>query len=139
MKTIVWDVDDVLNDLMREWIENWSRPARPGCTIAYHAITKNPPPRVLGISLEEYRKPLDEDAILRAARETNLTVTAEEHSAVGGLGSAVAEVLAAQPNRHCPLLTLNLGDKPPRAVGSATCLRRELGIDSSGIARAVRE
>jgi transketolase len=38
-------------------------------------------------------KPLDQDAVLRAAKETGAIVTAEEHSIIGGLGSAVAEVL----------------------------------------------
>ncbi len=44
-------------------------------------------------------KPLDEAAILRAARETERILTVEEHTIVGGLGSAVAEVLAD----HLPL------------------------------------
>lgn len=39
-------------------------------------------------------KPLDEDAVLRAARATGLVFTAEDHSVIGGLGSAVSEVLA---------------------------------------------
>ena len=39
-------------------------------------------------------KPLDEDALLAAARETGGIVTLEEHSIVGGLGSALAEVVA---------------------------------------------
>ena len=39
-------------------------------------------------------KPIDRDAILRAARKTGAVVTAEEHTIIGGLGSAVAEVLA---------------------------------------------
>ncbi len=39
-------------------------------------------------------KPLDDEAILRAADETRALVTLEEHSIVGGLGSAVAELLA---------------------------------------------
>ena len=39
-------------------------------------------------------KPIDEDIILKAARETNGIVTIEEHSNIGGMGSAVAEVLA---------------------------------------------
>ena len=38
-------------------------------------------------------KPLDEDAVLAAARDTGVVVTLEEHSIVGGLGSAVAECL----------------------------------------------
>jgi hypothetical protein len=68
MKTIIWDVDDVLNDLMREWIENWWRPAHPECTIAYDAITQNPPHRVLGISLAEYRMSLDAFRFAEGAR-----------------------------------------------------------------------
>lgn len=43
-------------------------------------------------------KPLDEDAVIAAARETGCVVTAEEHQINGGLGGAVAEVLA----RRCP-------------------------------------
>jgi transketolase len=45
-------------------------------------------------------KPLDEDAIVRAASRTGLVVTAEDHSIIGGLGGAVAEVLSErQPTR----------------------------------------
>jgi transketolase len=43
-------------------------------------------------------KPIDVDAICKAARETKRIVTAEEHNVLGGLGGAVSEVLA----RHCP-------------------------------------
>ena len=39
-------------------------------------------------------KPVDRDAVLAAARETRALVTVEEHTVIGGLGSAVAEVLA---------------------------------------------
>jgi len=41
-------------------------------------------------------KPLDKEAVVRAARETGAIVTAEEHSIIGGLGSAVAEVLVEE-------------------------------------------
>jgi len=41
-------------------------------------------------------KPLDHEIVLKAARETGAIVTAEEHSVIGGLGSAVAELLAEQ-------------------------------------------
>jgi len=44
-------------------------------------------------------KPLDREAIVRAAKETGAVVTAEEHFRAGGLGSAVAEVLAEE----CPV------------------------------------
>ena len=43
-------------------------------------------------------KPLDTQAVLDAARECGAVVTAEEHSIIGGLGSAVAEVLANKQN-----------------------------------------
>jgi len=42
-------------------------------------------------------KPLDEESILKAASETKLCVIREEHSAVGGLGSAVVQVLNTTP------------------------------------------
>ena len=43
-------------------------------------------------------KPLDQEAVLAAARDCGATVTAEEHTIIGGLGSAVAEVLADKQN-----------------------------------------
>jgi transketolase len=52
--------------------------------------------RVLNIST---LKPIDVEAIVAAARETGAIVTAEEHSVIGGLGSAVSEVLV----QHCPV------------------------------------
>lgn len=50
-------------------------------------------------------KPLDGDAILQAARETGALVTAEEHSVIGGLGGAVAEVVA----EACPVPVQRVG------------------------------
>lgn len=59
MKTIVWDVDDVLNDLMRAWFEgNWL-PSHPECRLAYADIKENPPHRLLGIERAEYLESLD--------------------------------------------------------------------------------
>jgi phosphoglycolate phosphatase-like HAD superfamily hydrolase len=58
MPTIAWDVDDVLNDLMRAWLAHWLR-CHPGCTIRYADLKKNPPHRLLGISLTRYRQSLD--------------------------------------------------------------------------------
>ncbi len=54
-------------------------------------------------------KPLDEDSVLQAAQETGALVTAEEHSIIGGLGGAVAEVVGGV----CPV--------PVRRVGIADC------------------
>lgn len=52
-------------------------------------------------------KPIDEEIILRAARETGYLVTAEEHSIIGGLGEAVAAVLSEK----CPVPLLRIGVK----------------------------
>jgi transketolase len=82
-------------------------------------------------------KPLDADAILRAARETRAIVTAEEHSIVGGLGSAVAEVLAETPGVG-RLRRFGVADHLQRAVGSQAYLRRLAG-DLYLLARSVWE
>jgi hypothetical protein len=57
-KTIVWDVDDVLNDLMGSWFRLW-RQAYPGCGVRYEDLKKNPPHEVLGITMEGYLHSLD--------------------------------------------------------------------------------
>ena len=59
MKTVVWDVDDVLNDLMRNWFSNAWRPAHPECVLSYDEIRENPPHRVLGVPLQTYLDSLD--------------------------------------------------------------------------------
>lgn len=50
-------------------------------------------------------KPLDREAVLRAARETGCIVTAEEHNILGGLGGAVSEVVTAE----CPVPVVRIG------------------------------
>ena len=50
-------------------------------------------------------KPLDEQAVIAAAEETGAVVTAENHNIIGGLGSAVAELLAEQ----CPVPVERVG------------------------------
>lgn len=60
MKTIVWDVDDVLNNLMQEWFEKWWLPSRKDCPIQYNQIKENPPCKLLGINNFEYLTSLDE-------------------------------------------------------------------------------
>ena len=59
MKTIVWDVDDVLNCLTKEWFENYWLKIKPDYKISYSQINKNPPFEILSISLEEYLQSLD--------------------------------------------------------------------------------
>jgi transketolase len=53
-------------------------------------------------------KPIDEQMIIKTAKETGGIVTAEEHSVIGGLGSAVAEVVS---RNHCaPIVSIGLAD-----------------------------
>jgi len=59
MVTVAWDLDDVLNSLMREWFEAAWLPEHPSCTVTYAEIVENPPHRVLGISEAEYLASLD--------------------------------------------------------------------------------
>jgi len=59
MKTIVWDIDDVLNDCMKTWLESFWLPAHPDCSLTYNTIIENPPYRILGVKKEEYLDSLD--------------------------------------------------------------------------------
>jgi hypothetical protein len=59
MRTLAWDIDDVLNDLMRVWLESWWRDAHPGCVVTFDQLVENPPQRVLDTTLHEYLASLD--------------------------------------------------------------------------------
>lgn len=56
---IVWDVDDVLNDIARRWLEDAWIPGRPGCAVDYGMLTENPPHRILGVDAPTYLASLD--------------------------------------------------------------------------------
>lgn len=59
MLTIAWDVDDVLNDLMRVWFEKEWLSQHPACSLRYEDLRKNPPHGILSASLNEYLVSLD--------------------------------------------------------------------------------
>jgi len=69
MKTIAWDVDDVLNDLMRTWFEHHWVSSHPECPTNYEQISENPPQALLGVSISEYLASLDEFRLSETARE----------------------------------------------------------------------
>ena len=81
-------------------------------------------------------KPIDRDAILRAARETGLVVTIEEHTVIGGLGGAVAEVLA-DAGIGTPLKRLGLQDTFAVMSGSRENFRDRLGITAGALVREI--
>lgn len=83
-------------------------------------------------------KPLDEKAIIAIGREFTQIVTVEEHNIIGGLGGAVAEVLAGEP-AHGRLLRIGLRDEYPSVVGSQSYLRGYYGISAEHIAERIEE
>jgi transketolase len=72
-------------------------------------------------------KPLDAEAVVRAARETGRLLTVEEHSVTGGLGSAVADVLAEAAVPGVRFRKFGVPDRLHHAVGSQAFLRRLAG------------
>lgn len=82
-------------------------------------------------------KPLDGAVLRDSARRTGLLVTVEEHSTIGGLGSAVAEELAG--SHPVPVRMLGLPDEFAHDVCSYEDHLRRCGLDAAGIAAAAQE
>ena len=81
-------------------------------------------------------KPLDRDAVEKAARETHAIVTVEEHSLLGGMGSMVSQVVG----ETCPVKVKNLAlPDEPAIAGKSSEVFHHYGLDAQGIAQAVRE
>ncbi len=81
-------------------------------------------------------KPIDEDIILKAAKETKKLFTVEEHSIIGGLGSAVAEVLAEKA--PSPLYRIGVRDTFGES-GPAVELLHKYKLDAEGIYEQIKE
>ena len=80
-------------------------------------------------------KPLDEDLIVAAAKETGKVVTVEEHSVIGGLGSAVCDVLAEK----APTKVLKIGVNDTFGEsGPAVELLKKYGLDTEGIYEKIK-
>lgn len=81
-------------------------------------------------------KPIDEELIVACAKETKKVVTIEEHSVIGGLGSAVCDVLSEQ----LPTKVLKIGIKDTFGEsGSAIDLLHKYQLDAKGIYEQVKE
>ncbi|KLU67030.1 1-deoxy-D-xylulose-5-phosphate synthase [Desulfosporosinus acididurans] len=81
-------------------------------------------------------KPLDEETILRVAKETRAVVTAEEHNIIGGLGSAIAEVLGEK--LPTPMVRVGLKDTFGES-GRPYELLEKFGLGKEDLVKAVRE
>jgi transketolase len=80
--------------------------------------------------------PLDTDVVLSAARETGGIVTVEEHTALGGLGSAVAETCMDAGVAPPVFKRVAFRDGLPSIVGSQTYLRQRYGLDERAVTAA---
>lgn len=81
-------------------------------------------------------KPIDKDLIVKYAKKTGAIVTAENHNVIGGLGSAVAEVLS----EHCPTRMRRIGVKEQFGqVGKLQYLKEFYKLTSEDIAAAAKE
>lgn len=82
-------------------------------------------------------KPLDEEIIIKAAKETGMIITAEEHNVIGGLGSAVCEVLSQ--NYPVSVIRIGVNDKFGKS-GKSKELLEEYGLTSKHIVdKAIKE
>ncbi|MCD6363616.1 MAG: transketolase family protein [Synergistetes bacterium] len=81
-------------------------------------------------------KPLPEELILDSVSKTGRVMTAEDHSIIGGLGGAIAELLSER--KPLPLKRLGIPDKFCFS-GSASDLLKYMGLDALGIAREVKD
>jgi transketolase len=81
-------------------------------------------------------KPLDEEAVVKAAKDTKAIVTAEEHSIIGGLGSAVAEVLVKK--EYAPLEMVGINDTFGES-GTPDELLEKYGLTAKDIVAAAKK
>ena len=109
-----------------------------GITVA-SALEAAEMPEKDGISAEVINihtiKPLDEELVLASAKKTGKVVTAEEHTVIGGLGSAVCDCLSeTQPT---PVLRIGMQDTFGES-GPANALVEKYGLDGKGIYEKVK-
>ncbi len=81
-------------------------------------------------------KPIDRDIVIRAAKETGAIVTAEEHSVIGGLGSAVADVVTE--SYPVPVIKVGVNDVFGHS-GPAVDLLKEFGLSAENIAEKAEQ
>ena len=83
-------------------------------------------------------KPIDKDAIIDAAKNTGGIVTIEEHNIIGGLGAAVAEVIADEGLCPACFKRLAFPDVNVAKIGGQAWIRDQYGLQAEGIAASVR-
>jgi transketolase len=82
-------------------------------------------------------KPIDKEAIIRAAQETKRIITLEENNILGGLGGAVSEVLAETGNLNVKFKRMGFNDIYPSKVGYREYLRKIYGFSKEDIIKTI--
>lgn len=81
-------------------------------------------------------KPIDREAVVRAAKETKAIITVEEHSEFGGLGSMVSQIAASE----CPIVVKNMAlPDDPVITGVSKEVFDHYGLNAQGIAKLAAE
>jgi transketolase len=83
-------------------------------------------------------KPIDAEAIIATGRKTGRIVTVEEHTVIGGLGAAVAEICLEEAVGLSGFKRIGLDDCYPSIVGDQNFLRTHYGMDAAAIRDAAR-
>ena len=137
MLTIVWDVDDVLNDLMEQWFHRGWKREHPECRTEYRELSANPPYAALGVTREEYLASMD--AFRRSDAAAQLTPNAEvlgwleeqgakaRHIALTSRPLETAPDVAAWVMRHFGRWVRCFGVVPSRPPESAPVYDRSKG------------
>ncbi len=96
-----------------------------------------------GISISVYNmhtvKPLDTEAIKKAASECGTIYTLEEENVIGGLGGAVAEYIAESDEISCRFKRFGVPDTYGQGSGSIAWLRKQAGIDAESVSQRIAE
>jgi len=101
MLTVVWDVDDILNDLMYQWFHHGWLVEHPDCRLSYEELASNPPDAVLGVSRSEYLTSMDR--FRRTERGSKMEPNAEILSWFREHGSRFRHIaLTARPLETAP-------------------------------------
>lgn len=100
-----------------------------------HSVVAARELKALGINVRVYNasslKPVDEEAVAKAATSTKLMITIEDHSIIGGLGSAIAETVSSYS--HPPLIRLGINDEFGES-GTPEALYERHGLNAPKIA-----
>lgn len=82
-------------------------------------------------------KPLDKELILKEIQGKKIVITVEEHGKIGGLGSAISEILSAD-KKTARLIMIGTEDMFIQTIGTRSYLRKNLQFDSRGIANRIK-